>query len=166
MRVKKNQSILDIGCGPAGILAYLPNVEYYGFDISGSYISKAREVYGARGHFFEKYLTKDDVEALPKFDVVLLSGVLHHVDDTTARYILDLAYQSLKPNGRLVTIDGCLVKGQNPIARLLIKLDRGQNIKTEQGYKILVQGIFTKIEVNIQHTRWIPYTRCFMVCTK
>ena len=35
--------ILDIGCGPADILAYLPQVSYSGFDISQDYIDQARK---------------------------------------------------------------------------------------------------------------------------
>ena len=34
-------SILDIGCGPAEILDYLPAVDYWGFDISEEYINHA-----------------------------------------------------------------------------------------------------------------------------
>ena len=30
---KKNLNILDIGCGPAEIINYIPRCKYYGFDI-------------------------------------------------------------------------------------------------------------------------------------
>jgi len=159
-------NILDIGCGPAGILDYLPNSNYYGFDISETYISKARKIYGDKGIFFLKYLTDEDIEVLPKFDLVLLSGVLHHVDDATSIHILNLAYKALKPNGRLITTDGCIVKGQNPLARFLIKQDRGQNIKTEDGYLQLAKNVFQNVESSIHHSAWIPYTLCYMVCTR
>ena len=43
--------ILDVGCGTARILDYLPNVEYHGFDLSQRYIDDATQRYGARGHF-------------------------------------------------------------------------------------------------------------------
>ena len=159
-------TILDIGCGPAGILAYLPDVDYYGFDISESYIAKAKETYGSKGHFFAKQITDDDIDSLPEFDVVLLSGVLHHVDDGTAVQILKLAYQALKPGARLITIDGCLVEGQNIFARYLIKHDRGKNIKTEDGYVELARNVFEDVDSYIHHRTWIPYTLCYMVCTR
>lgn len=159
-------TVLDIGCGPAGILAYLPAVDYYGFDISEYYIAKARETYGEKGKFFAKHLTDEDIASLPKFDVVLLSGVLHHVNDETAIHILTLAYKALKPKGRLITIDGCLVDGQNKFARYLIKQDRGRNIKTEDGYIQLANNVFVDVDSYIHHRTWIPYTLCYMVCTR
>ena len=36
-------SVLDIGCGPADILEFLPHLDYYGFDISKKYINKAKK---------------------------------------------------------------------------------------------------------------------------
>lgn len=161
-----SEYILDIGCGPAGILGFLPDVNYYGFDISEDYIKNAKQNYGDRGKFYAKYLSADDIEKLPKFDLVLLSGVLHHVDDDTAIDILNLAYSALKPHGRLVTTDGCFVKGQNPIARFLIKHDRGQNIKTEDAYVNLAKNVFTDVKSTIYHITWIPYTLCYLECTK
>ena len=160
------KTVLDIGCGPAGILAYLPDVDYYGFDISEAYIARAKETHGEKGKFFARHLAAEDIDKLPKFDVVLLSGVLHHVTDEAAVTILKLAYEALKPGGRLITIDGCLVEDQNRIARYLIEHDRGQNIKTENGYIQLARNVFVDVDSNIYHRTWIPYTLCYMVCTR
>ena len=77
-------AILDVGCGPADILAYLPNVDYWGFDISEAYIERAGNAFGTRGHFNCKQLQVDDLDELPKFDVVLAIGLLHHIDDQVA----------------------------------------------------------------------------------
>ena len=156
--------VLDIGCGPANILPYLPEVNYYGFDISETYIADAKKKYGDKGNFFAKNLTYEDIDSLPKFDFVLLSGILHHVDDETVIQILKLAKKALKPKGRVVAIDGCLVDGQNPIARFLINHDRGQNVKTEEGYRQLAMNVFNDVETTISHSVWIPYTLCYTVC--
>ncbi len=160
----KVERILDIGCGPADILSYLPDIEYYGFDISEQYINEAKSKYGNRGVFSSEYLTSSDLDILPKFDMVILIGVLHHLDDADAANIIGLAHKALGAGGRLVTIDGCLVDGQNPIARKLIQLDRGQNIREEEGYYQLVKSTFKNIDVSIKHRAWIPYTYCFMEC--
>ena len=158
------ESVLDIGCGPANILSCLPEVNYYGFDISETYIADAKKKYGDKGSFFAKNLAYEDIDNLPKFDFVLLSGVLHHVDDETVIQILKLAKKALKPKGRVVAIDGCLVDGQNPIARFLINHDRGQNVKTEEGYRQLAMNVFNDVETTISHSVWIPYTLCYTVC--
>lgn len=159
-------SILDIGCGPAEILDYLPVVDYWGFDISEEYISHAAKKFGARGRFSSKLLGIEDLSSMPKFDIVLAAGVLHHMDDGVALAFLQLAYEALKPGGRLVTIDACWAEGQHPIAKFLIARDRGQNVRTEAGYKELVGSVFGNVKVTVRHKAWIPYTHCFTECTR
>src|SRR5436190_23144807 len=51
IRAKSGERLLDIGCGTAEILDYLPEVEYLGFDQNESYIRAARKRYGPRGSF-------------------------------------------------------------------------------------------------------------------
>ena len=166
VRAKPGDVILDLGCGPADILNYLPVVKYWGFDVNPRYISKAREIFGARGNFICKTLDEADLFYLPVFDVVLLSGVLHHLDDSEAKQIVWLAWRSLKIGGRLVTVDPCLVAHENPIARYLIAHDRGQNVRDESGYRAVAQNAFHNVSANVISKAWIPYTRCYMVCTR
>jgi SAM-dependent methyltransferase len=158
--------VLDIGCGPAEILAYLPDVDYRGFDISETYVARARKRFGSRGQFHSGTLTTARVEEMPPFDVVIAMGVLHHLDDDQATEVLRIAHQALKPGGRLLTVDSVLVPGQNPIARLLAKLDRGQNVRTREGYLTLARTIFESPVMTIHHRGGIPYTVCIMECTR
>ena len=166
IRPKPGMHVLDIGCGPAEILEYLPETKYWGFDISEPYIEQARSRFGDRGHFQAKMLTSSDLEHLPLFDVVLVIGVLHHLDDETAQSLLKLAHLALKPGGRLITLDPCFQKGQNPIARFLISLDRGQNVRKKNEYEQLASGIFTDCRIEVRHKTGIPYTHCIMECTR
>lgn len=158
--------ILDIGCGPGDIVSYLPEVNYWGFDISEAYILKAREKYGDKAKFECKYLTIKDLETLPKFDMVIATGVLHHMNDNVVLDFLKLAFSALKDGGRLITIDPCLTAKQNPIARFLISKDRGQNVRDEAGYRDLASQIFDDVKLDVKHKAWIPYTHCFIECTK
>lgn len=158
--------VLDIGCGPADILEYLPEVDYHGFDISDLYIDRARERFGQRGTFHCRELTSSDVEALPAFDIALAIGVLHHLDDATAIEALRLASRALKPGGRLLTMDPVLEPGQNPIARFLVRRDRGQNVRTRNGYTDLARAVFESPTVEVRHKSGIPYTHCVMECTR
>ncbi|WP_392538303.1 class I SAM-dependent methyltransferase [Legionella sp. 227] len=152
--------ILDIGCGPAEILNYLKDVEYYGFDVCNAYITKAQSIFGDRGNFYCKEFELNDLDNIPKVDVVLAIGLLHHLDDDTLIKMLRLAFSALKPGGRLITLDPCFVKNQNPIAKFLIAHDRGRNVRTEKGYAELVSKVFPSFEIQIQHKKWIPYTHC------
>lgn len=161
-----NMRVLDIGCGTADILAYLPNVDYAGFDISSDYIRHARKRFGARGKFYSQQLHQRDLEALPLFDVVLALGLLHHLDDEIAMDLMQLASKALKPNGRLLTFDPCLEPSQHPIARLLVLNDRGKNVRDKTGYETLAKSVFESPSVEVRHRAWIPYTHCFMECRK
>lgn len=159
-------AVLDVGCGPGHILSYFPPVDYWGFDISPPYIAYAKNHYSDRGKFFCKFLSNDDLTAMPKFDIVILLGVLHHLDNSEAKDLISLAHHSLKQNGRLVTIDACIAPNQNPLARFLISKDRGQNVREEAGYRRLVADLFPDAHLNIRHRKWIPYTHCIMECRK
>lgn len=166
IQAKPGDAILDIGCGPADILAYLPPVRYWGFDISEDYIARARARYGERGTFACKYLAEDDLAGLPAFDVVLASGVLHHMDDDVARQLMAVARRALKPGGRLITVDPCFEDGQNPVARFLIRNDRGRNVRDAAGYRALAADLFDDVRLAVRHQAWIPYTHCYMRCVK
>lgn len=159
-------TILDIGCGPADILTYLPDVKYWGFDICEAYIEKARRTFKQRGNFHCKQLEFDELTQLPKFDVVLAIGLLHHLDDSTALKVIQLAHQALKPGGRFITVDPCLAPSQSCISRFLIKNDRGQNVRYKKEYEALTTAVFKISRVEIRHQSWIPYTHCFMECRK
>ena len=158
--------ILDIGCGPADILDYLPEVDYWGFDVSAAYIETAGRKFGGKGTFRCGDLTMEELVQMPKFDIVTASGVLHHLDDVKAEGVFRIAYQALKPGGRLATVDPCFTAGQNPIARFLISCDRGQNVRSPEGYVQLAGRIFPDVNIRIQHKAWIPYTQCYVNCTR
>lgn len=158
--------ILDIGCGPADIRAHLPEVNYWGFDISEAYIAKARKTFDKQGHFRCDEIRSDTLNGLPKFDVALAIGLLHHLDDKAALDILYLMYQALKPGGRVLTADPCFEMSQNPIARFLINNDRGQNVREQSGYEKLARRVFESARSETRHQKWIPYTHCILECTK
>lgn len=167
IRPFKGMRILDIGCGTCNILSHLHcKIEYCGYDISDDYIKYAQKKYGDRGVFKCEEITIDSIKDIPKFDIVLMKGVLHHLNDDEAENLISLSRLALVDNGRLITIDGCYIDNQNYIARYLISKDRGQNIRDGVGYKALVDKEWTKIDSAIYHRYWIPYTYFIMSCQK
>jgi SAM-dependent methyltransferase len=165
VRPHAGMRILDIGCGPADILAYLPGVDYWGFDISEAYIAKAKATFGERGRFHCKHLEREDLARLPRFDVAIAIGLLHHLDDPVAREVIALARDALRPGGRLVTVDPCLDPSQNFVSRFLVSNDRGQNVRAREGYESLARGVFARVHAQVRHQAWIPYTHCIMQCS-
>lgn len=166
IRAPAGARVLDIGCGTGDILAYLPaGVDYTGYDISPDYIAAAQRRFGTRGQFRCGILDRPQVLALPPFDVVVASGVLHHLDDDTARDVMETVSIALRDGGRFVSIDPVLVPAQNPVARFIIKRDRGLNVRDPEGYQSLVGPAFTDVRGVLRHRVWIPYTHWMMEAT-
>jgi len=165
LRAQPGNRVLDVGCGTAQILRVLPEgIDYRGFDVSATYIAAARREFGHRGEFTCGRLDAAALALLPSFDLVLASGLLHHLDDREAQEFFALARRALRPGGRLVSIDPCLASGQNPLARLLIERDRGRFVRTEAGYLTLAVPFFLTVQGAVSHRRWIPYTHYIMEC--
>ncbi|MBL8859628.1 MAG: class I SAM-dependent methyltransferase [Planctomycetes bacterium] len=164
-RPKSGESVLDIGCGPADILEFLPDVQYYGFDLSTAYIETARRRYGSRGTFRDQDVTTADLAGLPRFDLVLTLFSLHHLADPEVQGLFTLAARQLKSGGRMVTIDPCLIEGQHPIARWLILRDRGQNMRSPEGYAALARPVFSRVELSTRDDLLnIPYNHAILHC--
>ena len=161
---KKNVNILDVGCGPAEILDSLPDVKYFGYDISSTYINYARKKYKDRGKFYCKKFTSADVKKLPKFDYVLLFGILHHLDDKKIKNLIKLIKKILKKGGNIITEDPVFVKNQNLIAKYLIANDRGNNVRNKNEYLKIIRKYFKKIDCKIYHQKFVPYTWFVMRC--
>ena len=160
--------ILDIGCGPADVLAELPDgIDYVGFDQSEHYIDSARQRHGARGQFFPGIVDLALVDRLgaASFDIVIAHGLLHHLDDREATEFFSLARAALRPGGRLVTADGCYLAGQSRIARLLLQMDRGRHVRTEAEYVALASQSFAAPAAFVRHdSAYVPYTQVYLVC--
>lgn len=161
------QRVLDIGCGPAAILAHLPaDIDYHGFDDSAAYIAAARAQYGDRGHFWQARVEQQTLAELGHFDRVIAIGVLHHLDDAAAAQLVALAARACTPGGMLLTYDPCWAAGQGAIARGLIARDRGEHVRDAHGYASLAREQFARVEPEVVrgHLR-VPYTACVLRAT-
>jgi SAM-dependent methyltransferase len=161
------EKVLDIGCGPADILSYLPDVDYTGLDISREYIAAAKRRFGGRGRF---WCGDVGLAALEReqgtFSLVMATGVLHHLDDERTSRLYELARLALRPHGRLITYDGCYVPEQSRIARWLLSHDRGEFVRTREAYLRLASVCFPKVEAHLRHDLLrIPYTHLITRCS-
>lgn len=167
IRAYPGSRLLDIGCGTAQILEYLPEgVDYWGYDINPAYIAAARTKFSKRGQFSCRFLEESEVTGMMSFDIVIATGLLHHLDDDNARNVLHLAKLALKSGGRFVSFDPVFVVDQNPIAQFIISRDRGQNVRTPEKYRNLALTVFSQVKGLVRHRIWIPYTHWIMECQK
>ena len=166
IRPASGDRILDIGCGTAEILDYLPvTVKYTGFDISPQYIKSANRHRSERGSFICGLVDEQQLLAMPPFQIVLALGVLHHLDDDEARQLFTLARVALREGGRVVTLDPCYAPDQHWLSRFLVSRDRGCNVRDEKSYLPLSGNHFTRVQGEVRHQKWIPYTHWIMECS-
>jgi SAM-dependent methyltransferase len=164
-KIRTNDTVLDIGCGPSDILPHLPTgTDYWGFDPNEKYVQSAQKKTTRPWQIKCKELQHSDLKTLPKIDIVLLCGVLHHVDDNEANRILSLVSSCIGSHGRLTTFDPCLVKNQNIFAAFLIKNDRGLYVRTERQYRDLLSNHFNTLDISVVNQEWVPYTHCVTTC--
>ena len=152
--------VLDLGCGPADILDYLPSVKYVGVDDNHFYIEKCKKKYGKKGQFFLNNLGEINTLNLPKFDLILLLGIIHHLDDKTAKTLFSSLGQLLNSGGRILSLDPIITKETNFLAKFFILNDRGIFIRDDIQYKALASKF--NIKENIQNQFWLPYTHYIM----
>jgi len=162
------ERILDIGCGTAAILEYLPDsVDFVGFDASAKYIDAAKARFGERGRFFCQYVNEITVEKMGEFDVVMANGLIHHLNDDEVANLCCISAKALRPGGRMITHDPCYSNQQSRLARYIIRLDRGQNMRTGEEYAVLLRPFFKEVQISIRHNMLnIPYTHAILIGRK
>lgn len=161
---KEGEQVLDLGCGPATILEAMPDVSYLGIDLNAAQIEQARRDYGDRGQFHCGDFNSLKEEIASTFDLVLVIGLLHHIDDGRVRELASLAASFLKPSGRLLAVDPVYTDDQTWIARRLAAADSGRCVRTADGYRDLVASAFKDCVTHVRHDLLrIPYSHCITV---
>jgi SAM-dependent methyltransferase len=105
MSVRPGMRCLDLGCGTGAFTRRLQPLGFFltGLDISPRSINRAKSLGGA------EYVV-GDITACPlptsSYDVVVMSGVLHHIFSTDVRVqSLREAWRMLKPGGHFFSYD-------------------------------------------------------------
>ncbi len=167
LKPEQGNRVLDIGCGPGDLLTEMPTIEYVGFDIDPKLIDAARKKHGKRGHFFCAPLNERAITGFERFDLVLATGVIHHLSDGQALGLFRLAQNCLRPEGHLITWDPCYLEDQSSFSRFLMARDRGRFVRTRPQYEALATQVFPSIKSTIDHDLVrIPYPSIIMACTE
>lgn len=153
--------VLDIGCGPAPLLAYLPTVEYYGIDRISACIKQAKHKFAGRGTFICSDVKDISNHGVPPIDIAVAIGLLHHIDDNLAVDILRRIHDMLNSGGRLITADPCFHPEQSALQRFIVGHDRGMNVRPFEQYAELCGTVFSSPEQSLEKGHFpFPYTVC------
>jgi ubiquinone/menaquinone biosynthesis C-methylase UbiE len=161
--VTEGKKILEVGCGPGGLVLKFPNSEYVGIDISQEYIDNANNRFGKLGRFY--CVSVDEIEKIDitKIDIVIIKAVLHHLSDEQISDMLEKLKNIMNPGGVLVTLDCAFCPKQNPISRMFVSLDRGLFVREVDHYRALLRKSFLKeIESKQIYQNFPPYDRLLM----
>ena len=168
-KLKGGETVVDLGCGSGTVLEYMPpDIDYVGIDISESYVRAARKRFSERGRFFlgrvSDILNQDD-SRIRTADMVLCSGLLHHLPDDEVIEVLELSKRIMKPNGRLVCLEATYLAHQTRLSKWIVSTDRGRFVRSEQEWKDLLSRAFNN------YSTWIltgliriPYTHIVIEC--
>ena len=157
--------VIDIGCGPGYTAKWLPESQFFGFDVCGPYIDYATRKFGRHADFHCGLFSPQYASILPKADLVLMMGLLHHLTDEECVSLLRLARSAMKNGGKLLTLDGCYRDGQSGIARYFLDSDRGEYIRTPESYIRIARSVFDEVIPSVRDDLFfIPYTCMVLGC--
>lgn len=133
--------VLDVGCGTGLHAPRFRCEQYHGIDLCHAYIRAA-----CRKHPLYSFDCAD-ARSLPfsngQFRTVLISGVLHHLNDEDAMAVLRESARVLSTDGfAIIWEDIPTVSRWNPVGTLIHRLDQGQWIRTPAAYRQLIESSF------------------------
>jgi SAM-dependent methyltransferase len=127
--------ILDLGCGPGDTLALIgAHRSYLGIDINPRYVADAQRRADGRASFVVGDVVRLDPDRLPRFDLIIAFGLVHHLDDGAADRLLRAVSRLLTASGRFISLDGCRRSGMSIMTRWLLDHDRGRFVRDEDTY--------------------------------
>ena len=162
VRPHQPKNILDLGCGVADVLDFLPEgINYTGIDQHQAYVDEATRRFGHKARFQCESIQNSSFQNRRDYDMVLLLGVLHHCDNQHARIILERAMNHLTPGGVLLHLDGCLHDTAGWIETMLYRLERGFYVRNQHQYRELMNPLVWDAKQQVKDGLLrVPYRYC------
>lgn len=161
------QDVLEVGCGPGEWAPHMAGCRsYLGLDWNPAHIAAARDrVRDARFAFEVADIRDRSVLAKQGYDRVFAFGILHHLDDAEVRALVQALRDLMRPGGRLVIGEPVFHEGQGRLARFMKRRDSGQHIRTQAGYRHLLDPVFGEVLCEVQTDLLrIPYSHAIFQC--
>ncbi|MCI0696922.1 methyltransferase domain-containing protein [candidate division KSB1 bacterium] len=131
---------LDLGCGTAEFCRCFAPGAYLGIDIFAQYITFAKK--RRPGYAFVVASGQDLCLQSKSFSQILISGVIHHLNDEIARHLLKEAHRVLVDDGKLLLIEDITASSTSFLSRLIHAMDMGDHIREKEEYERLINKLF------------------------
>jgi SAM-dependent methyltransferase len=131
--------VLDLGCGTGEYAELFDPARYLGVDIHPGYVAFAQRRRPA--HRFLCADVRSWASAEGPFDLVLVNGVLHHLDDDAVHAFLRTARSLTAPGGILLVIEDVHLERVPLGTRLVHLLDHGDHIRDAARWQSLVSAV-------------------------
>lgn len=155
LALRAPRRVLDLGCGTGEFADLFEPEGYLGLDVHPGYVALARRL--RPRHRFECHDGTAWAGDGEPFDLTLVNGVLHHLDDATARALLRAALSHTKQGGSLVVIEDAEVANAGLLAGLVHALDHGHFIRSPETWARLVGEFFRVEESETYRSGICPY---------
>jgi SAM-dependent methyltransferase len=140
--VRRARRVLDVGCGPGTNTPHFRDADYLGIDYNPSYIESARRRYGRS--YVVADVTKFEVPAEERFDLILANSLFHHLETSDTRRILAHLGTLLSPDGFVHIVD-LVLPPRASIPRFLARADRGDHPRPLAEWRELFETAFEPV---------------------
>lgn len=154
---------LDFGCGVGQFSVIFDPENYYGVDTDKKYINFCKK--NLKGKFFVINFSPPYNFKSKYFNQILLSAVVHHIEDDKLVEIAKELKKILKDNGALMIIDHLTKKNQPSLfCKFLISIDRGKYFREPETLIRLFKDEFKVKKLKIFKNG--PYKDYILIFTK
>jgi SAM-dependent methyltransferase len=140
--VARARRVLDVGCGPGTNTHHFASADYLGIDFNPAYIESARRRHGRE--FIVADVTKYEVPADRRFDLILANSLFHHIDDASTRRILAHLATLVSHDGHIHIMDLVLPPAPS-VSRFLARADRGDYPRPLEEWRDLFASTFEPV---------------------
>jgi SAM-dependent methyltransferase len=140
--VRRARRVLDVGCGPGTNTPHFRDAEYLGIDYNPSYIESARRRH--RRQYVVADVTKFEVPAAERFDLILANSLFHHLETFDTRRILAHLATLLADDGFVHVVD-LVIPPRASIPRWLALADRGDFPRPIEAWREIFESAFEPV---------------------
>lgn len=129
----KPKKVLDLGSGNGYLSTLFTSNGYLGYEIDSKLVNEAKFNY-PKYHFRVGDITKIDIGR--KFDLILIIGVIHHLNDEQFDSVLKVINRHIDKKGKILIIEAIPpISKYNFVGKLIRNMDRGNYVRSMISYK-------------------------------